>query len=696
MRATFCLALCATAAVAKPSLRATAAGAGGAINGYTAEKTKSGAHVVTAHFDAKLSEPPTPAPEIGKAGEDCQMSHWSDFSSCTEKCDCGIKLRTRHVTREPGAGGKVCLHDSEAIECNCDDCLKGNFGTDLLPAASSHGFTPAQYQPDGGFPSSYGEQGACVLDKAEAVVELMPAMFFCPKFNTKEGDPCYMHSIRNVANKLMACCDGREHFVLWKSDTKCGSEIAQMHQYITFLQPLWDTCASEVVNNQVACKAIQTKSVYNKFALILEDGLRAARELYKLGKEEDKTEEAKSFLKSCSKKATSDISWEAIKVMLEQGTGRPVEKSLKEKWASKTEMSACLEKVTKYVQKYKAAVDAVQSAPSTAQTPKVPVNLAAAMADMMGIHNLPTEQMNELASYITAKDGTQYDGLAEDTVCIDVTHQYLKTRHLELRFNLHSTIADVKAKIHRHCGTSPEFQTLILRSCGANVCLMEDDSKKLGFYSVTSGMEVHVKDSNPHSGARGGGYEDVSLVEKYVMSEEDYNKRENTVRRFKRDKLAKEPDWVPPSMVSAAEMKKRMGVPQPEGPPPGPESVEGIAVDARCEVQPGARRGAVRFVGEVAGLRGGGLWVGVRFDEPVGKSDGTVKGERIFACEPGHGAFVRGKNVKVGDFPEVDLMAELEAELEDSDEEDKPETIFQGADGAKEKADGGSESEGEL
>lgn len=38
-------------------------------------------------------------------------------------------------------------------------------------------------------------------------------------------------------------------------------------------------------------------------------------------------------------------------------------------------------------------------------------------------------------------------------------------------------------------------------------------------------------------------------------------------------------------------------------PPPGKDSVEGIAVQQRCEVQPGGRRGVVEFVGEVEGLQ---------------------------------------------------------------------------------------------
>jgi tubulin-folding cofactor B len=49
-------------------------------------------------------------------------------------------------------------------------------------------------------------------------------------------------------------------------------------------------------------------------------------------------------------------------------------------------------------------------------------------------------------------------------------------------------------------------------------------------------------------------------------------------------------------------------------------------------------------------------------DEPVGKNDGTVKGNRVFECSPGFGAIVRGRNVTTGDFPERDLMEEGEGE----------------------------------
>lgn len=44
--------------------------------------------------------------------------------------------------------------------------------------------------------------------------------------------------------------------------------------------------------------------------------------------------------------------------------------------------------------------------------------------------------------------------------------------------------------------------------------------------------------------------------------------------------------------------------------------------------------------------------MGVRFDEPVGRGGGTVRGKRVFDCGKEFGGFVRGKNVAVGDYPE--------------------------------------------
>jgi hypothetical protein len=63
----------------------------------------------------------------------------------------------------------------------------------------------------------------------------------------------------------------------------------------------------------------------------------------------------------------------------------------------------------------------------------------------------------------------------------------------------------------------------------------------------------------------------------------------------------------------------------------------------RCKTEPNARSAEVRFVGKVPGMRG--FWVGVQYDEKVGKNDGVLNGKRYFRCPAGHGGFVRGTKV---------------------------------------------------
>ena len=78
---------------------------------------------------------------------------------------------------------------------------------------------------------------------------------------------------------------------------------------------------------------------------------------------------------------------------------------------------------------------------------------------------------------------------------------------------------------------------------------------------------------------------------------------------------------------------------------PGPETVD-------------LKRGVVKYVG-LPGFKPG-VWIGIEYDEPMGKHDGSVNGERYFEARPKHGAFVRPQRVEVGDFPEEDPFADLE------------------------------------
>ena len=109
---------------------------------------------------------------------------------------------------------------------------------------------------------------------------------------------------------------------------------------------------------------------------------------------------------------------------------------------------------------------------------------------------------------------------------------------------------------------------------------MWDNTKMLGFYSVKSGMEIHIIDTDPFSLSKGGGLTDVSLVQKYTMSDEKYNERKGTMREYIKQQRELDPNFK----VAAGKPKTTQVV--DEGPPPGPESVQGMNVGDRCQVIP--------------------------------------------------------------------------------------------------------------
>ena len=94
------------------------------------------------------------------------------------------------------------------------------------------------------------------------------------------------------------------------------------------------------------------------------------------------------------------------------------------------------------------------------------------------------------------------------------------------------------------------------------------------------------------------------------------------------------------------------------------EEAQAMKVGDRCEVYPGGKRGSVQFVGKIPAIAPG-WWIGVQYDEPVGKNDGSVKGARFFRCPPNYGGFLRPDQVVVGDFPEEDIFA---SDPEDNEE----------------------------
>jgi tubulin-specific chaperone B len=285
-----------------------------------------------------------------------------------------------------------------------------------------------------------------------------------------------------------------------------------------------------------------------------------------------------------------------------------------------------------------------------------------------------------------------------------VTHSNLRQRHLECRFGLDETLYDLRLRIYQTTGTPPRDQHLQLfdsvdalepsMEVSPDQCFDNDDQVPLlSFFHQGVQGRVHCVDVNPHSTSAGGALENVNLVPKFRLSDEEYEKRRNTLRAWAKQQKAQDPKFtlerhaVEHRERVQAQMMAKRGLPLPPGfvldPATGKvakvteneeeekeedpdvvydeDSVRHVILGMRCEVTPGGRRGIVRWSGRLPDKPG--FWVGVELDEPVGQNDGSLDGVRYFDVPgPRHGSFVRGPNVAVGDYPERDL-------LDDSDDD---------------------------
>ncbi|KAG5653996.1 hypothetical protein H0H81_008578 [Sphagnurus paluster] len=213
--------------------------------------------------------------------------------------------------------------------------------------------------------------------------------------------------------------------------------------------------------------------------------------------------------------------------------------------------------------------------------------------------------------------------------------------HSERRLELHITVQKLKNNLELVTGIPAGNQVITLHNSESDpevLSTLADDERPIGFYSLRDYQVLRVADTNP-SVSFTGQMTDVSQVEKFELSPEEYARRQDTVRAFKE--------------------RNHMGrfAAKVEAPEAAPVLPTEITVGARCEVESSeaglSKRGVVRFVGATKFARG--VWVGIEYDEPMGKNDGSVQGERYFTCRDKYGVFVNPDKVKVGDYPVEDL-----------------------------------------
>ncbi|KAL3276648.1 hypothetical protein HHI36_012020 [Cryptolaemus montrouzieri] len=204
----------------------------------------------------------------------------------------------------------------------------------------------------------------------------------------------------------------------------------------------------------------------------------------------------------------------------------------------------------------------------------------------------------------------------------------------EKRFPKDITVSDLKAKLELITGGN--CSTMQLEAYDKDnrlVCPLADDKKLIGSYPIDSGMRLHIIDKFLLKNEL-----DSGDVEKFELSQEEYSKKSDSVRAFlQKNKLGQYNDDF---------RKKKEKLEAEEK-----DLVEKINVGSRCKVtiqNSSPRLGTIKYKGTVETLQG--YWIGVHYDEPLGKHNGSFKGKQYFECPDKYGAFVKPNVVTVGDF----------------------------------------------
>jgi len=128
----------------------------------------------------------------------------------------------------------------------------------------------------------------------------------------------------------------------------------------------------------------------------------------------------------------------------------------------------------------------------------------------------------------------------------------MQMRLAEIRFDSRQTIGQVKELLERKFGTSAEAMTLELRdTADQTFCQLNDDALPLANYAPQENYTIHVTDTS--GTVVKNEWDDVSKVEKYEISEQDYSKRDDTFRVFKDKMLKQNPNFMKPDGESIYE-----------------------------------------------------------------------------------------------------------------------------------------------
>jgi len=234
---------------------------------------------------------------------------------------------------------------------------------------------------------------------------------------------------------------------------------------------------------------------------------------------------------------------------------------------------------------------------------------------------------------------SEFKVVTSDFVTVQISTSKDDLSFSEKRFAKDITISDLKNKLELMTGANAATMKIEVYSKDSNlICTLSNDSALLGSYPIDNGARIHIIDKFILRNEF-----EFSNVQKYEMTEEDYTRKSDSLRNFfAKNKQGKYSD----EYIRKKEQQEKEEK----------EAIDKITLNSRCKVtvqNAPTKLGTVMYTGLVEGLAG--YWVGIKYDEPLGKNDGSIKGKKYFECQQNYGAFVKPASVTIGDFPEEDF-----------------------------------------
>ena len=101
-------------------------------------------------------------------------------------------------------------------------------------------------RPFEGFRSSFGEMGACILDKAELLLSIIYQMATCTRYEQWHGSGCYEKQADVFVQQLRLCCAGNQKLANQISVTACNKAVLPFAAtFLKGLKPTFDRCVKE-------------------------------------------------------------------------------------------------------------------------------------------------------------------------------------------------------------------------------------------------------------------------------------------------------------------------------------------------------------------------------------------------------------------------------------------------------------------